>query len=149
VEVYLERRLESKIRASNGIQVVAEAGGVVGGGESGDLFLGAKGLLGTKGAAGAFMDPDRLVARWRLQDLLLDDFELDLDLPCAEPFSDRFEWTFATTISDAMGIDINAVLYYGDVILGNVPPTSIQTHCDLTKYGVEDLEDSKPRCQLV
>jgi hypothetical protein len=91
------------------------------------------------------MDSDRLVARRRLQDLSLDDFELDLTR--AEPFCDRFEWTFATTISDATGksdpIDINAVLYYGDFILGNVPPTSVQTRCDSTKYGVEGLEDSK------
>jgi hypothetical protein len=146
VEVYLERRLESKIRASNGIQVVAHIGGV-GGGQAQDLFVAAKGLLGTEGA-GAFMNPDRLVARRRrLQDLSLDDFDLHLDLTRAEPFCDRFEWTFAAAISDATGksdpIDINAVLYYGTFTLENGPPTSIQTRCDSTKYGVEDLEDNK------
>lgn len=144
LEIILERILVEKIKANEGIQVVVTAGDILGGGDGTDLFDVAKGLLGTEGA-GAFLDPDRVLNRRRLQRLSISDFEVKATVTKAIPFCDRLEWEFNVTATDISGtsntVVIDAFIMFGNPEISDVASV-IQTRCDSTPIGVEELEDN-------
>jgi len=146
VDFVVENLLKEKIINNDGITLRVDLGEVVGGGGDNDIFREAKELLGTEGV-GSFMDPNNIVARRRLQALSLSDYKLELSVMRAQPFCDHFEWTFEVTVADATGksnpVSIEVQLFYGASEIETSPPSLIQTRCDSTPYGVEELEDNK------
>jgi len=144
VEYLLESRIKTMIHEGE-IQISVELGQIMGG-SGDDVFAGARDLLGKEGA-GAFLNGENYLARRHLQGISVQDLKLRVQVVDIEPFCDRIDWIFEVHGEDSTGktnsIDIAATLQYGEAVIEDTPPSFIQTRCDSTPYGVEDLEDNK------